>query len=92
MRRALNVRDHGCRWPGCDRPASWSSGHHLVHWIQGGLSDLANLVLLCYRHHWMVHEGRWQLVKTDDGKFLAVPPTMDLFKHLARGPDVGNAA
>jgi Domain of unknown function (DUF222)/HNH endonuclease len=91
-RRALNIRDRGCRWPGCDRPASWSSGHHLVHWIRGGPSDLANLVLLCYRHHWMVHEGKWQLVKTDDNKFLAIPPTMDLFNHLARGPDVGHAA
>jgi hypothetical protein len=40
----------------------------------------------------MVHEGKWQLVKTDDGKFLAIPPTMDLFTHLARGPDVGKAA
>jgi hypothetical protein len=63
-----------------------------VHWTRGGPSDLANLVLLCYRHHWMVHEGKWQLVKTDDGKFLAIPPTMDLFSHLARGPDVGHAA
>jgi hypothetical protein len=87
-RRALNVRDRGCQWPGCDRSASWSSGHHLVHWIHGGRTDLQNLVLLCYRHHWMVHEGKWQLVKTDDGKFLAVPPQLDLFEHRARGPGV----
>ena len=90
-RRALNVRDRGCRWPGCDRPASWSSGHHLVHWIRGGGTDLANLVLLCYRHHWMVHEGKWQVVKTDKGQVLAIPPQMDLFEHRARGPGV-NAA
>ena len=62
QRRALNVRDKGCRFPGCDRPATWTSGHHLVHWIKGGGTDLPNLVLLCYRHHWMVHEGGWQLV------------------------------
>ncbi|HEY8802671.1 MAG TPA: DUF222 domain-containing protein [Candidatus Dormibacteraeota bacterium] len=79
QRRALKVRDKGCRFPGCDRPATWTSGHHLVHWFRGGPGDLPNLVLLCYRHHWMVHEGRWQLVKTDDGKFLAVPPQLDLF-------------
>ena len=91
-RRALNVRDRGCRWPGCDRPASWSSSHHLVHWIRGGPSDLANLVLLYYRHHGMVHEGKWQLVKTDDGQWLAIPPTMDLFRQPARGPDVSTAA
>ncbi|MEO8744280.1 MAG: hypothetical protein ABI401_03075 [Candidatus Dormibacter sp.] len=33
-------------------------------------------VLLCHRHHWMVHEGHWQLVKSDDGKILAIPPTV----------------
>src|SRR3989441_12061538 len=45
-RRALNVRDKGCRWPGCDRAASYTSGHHLKHWIAGGSTDLSNLVLL----------------------------------------------
>jgi hypothetical protein len=86
QRRALNIRDEGCRWPGCDRPASWTSGHHFVHWIKGGGSDLSNLVSLCYRHHGMAHEGRWQLVRTDEGKMLAIPPTWDTFA-VARGPD-----
>jgi hypothetical protein len=87
QKRALNVRDKGCRWPGCDRPATWTSGHHLVHWIKGGGTDLPNLVLL-YRHHWMVHEGQWQLLKTDDGKMLAVPPQLDLYQQLARRGDI----
>jgi hypothetical protein len=87
QRRALRVRDETCRWPGCDRPASYTSGHHLVHWIKGGPTDLPNLVLLCHRHHWMVHEGKWQLVRTDDGQLLAVPPQLELFRYLARGPD-----
>ncbi|HXN91173.1 MAG TPA: DUF222 domain-containing protein [Candidatus Sulfotelmatobacter sp.] len=91
QRRALRVRDKTCRWPGCDRPASYTSGHHLVHWIKRGLTDLANLVLLCHRHHWMVHEGKWQLVKTDDGQLLAVPPQLELFRYLARGPDTSVA-
>ena len=73
-RRALNHRDRHCRWPGCDRPASWSQGHHIKHWIHGGQSDLSNLVLLCHRHHWMVHEGRWQIVRREDGSFLTIPP------------------
>jgi Domain of unknown function (DUF222) len=73
-RKALNVRDRHCRWPGCDRPASWSQAHHLKHWVNGGSGDLPNLVLLCHRHHWMVHEGRWQLVKQDDGNYLTIPP------------------
>jgi hypothetical protein len=85
-RTALNVRDGTCRWPGCDRPASWSAAHHVVHWIRGGGTDLPNLILLCHRHHWMVHEGGWQLVKTDDGQMLSVPPMTGL-RYLGRAPD-----
>jgi hypothetical protein len=87
QRRALKARDRGCRFPGCDRPATWTSGHHLIHWIRGGPGDLPNLVLLCHRHHWMVHEGQWQLVKTDDGSMLAIPPQLDIYGRLARAPD-----
>ncbi|OLC65396.1 MAG: hypothetical protein AUH69_09610 [Actinobacteria bacterium 13_1_40CM_4_65_12] len=85
QRKALEVRDRGCVWPGCDRPASWTSGHHLVHWIRNGPTDLPNLTLLCYRHHWMVHEGDWQIVRTDDD-VITIPPTMT-FGPLPRGPD-----
>jgi hypothetical protein len=88
--RALKARDKGCRFPGCDRPATWTSGHHLVHWIRGGPTDLPNLVLLCYRHHWMVHDGRWQLIKADDGRILAIPPQLDLHQQLSRGSDVAS--
>jgi len=86
MRRGLNARDGGCRWPGCDRPAYWSEGHHLLHWIKGGPTELDNLVLLCYHHHRKVHEGNWQLVKCDDGRLLTIaPPTR--FRPWSRGPD-----
>ncbi len=86
QRKALKVRDGGCVVPGCDRPASWTEGHHLVHWIHNGPGDLANLVLLCYRHHWMVHEGGCQLVRTDDGRMLMVPAPTG-FGPRPRGPD-----
>jgi hypothetical protein len=85
-RKALNARDQHCVWPGCDRPVSWTSGHHLKHWIHGGTTDLPNLALLCYRHHWMVHEGGWQIVRGDDGRMLTIPPRVT-FGQLARGPD-----
>jgi hypothetical protein len=85
-RKALSVRDKHCVWPGCERPASWTSGHHLVHWIHGGGGDLPNLALLCYRHHWNVHEGNWQIVRGDDGRMLTIPPTVT-FGPSPRGPD-----
>jgi hypothetical protein len=79
-RRALNARDQHCRWPGCERMASWSAAHHVVHWTQGGKTDLSNLLLLCHRHHWMVHEGGWKLARSDDDRLLAIPPTYDYWR------------
>src|SRR3979490_2190501 len=85
-RKALNVRDRGCTWPGCERPASWTSGHHIHHWLHSGNNQEPNLTLLCYRHHWMVHEGNWQIVRGDDGRMLTIPPTVT-FGPPPRGPD-----
>ena len=84
-RKALSARDGHCRWPGCERPASWCDGHHLVHWIDGGDTDLDNLVLLCRRHHRMLHEGGWQVIKTEEGELLTIAPTVTF--GLPRGPD-----
>jgi hypothetical protein len=92
-RRALNVRDKGCQWPGCERPASWSAAHHLIHWCHGGNTDLDNLVLLCHRHHWMVHEGGWQIARDDSGRILTIPSATYLNRHCyPRGPDKQVAA
>ncbi|HEY7927066.1 MAG TPA: DUF222 domain-containing protein, partial [Candidatus Dormibacteraeota bacterium] len=81
IRRALNARDGGCRWPGCDRSPSWTAAHHVVHWARGGgPTRLPNLVLLCHRHHWLVHEGGWQLVQSD-GSLLTIPPAPGVGFH-----------
>jgi hypothetical protein len=73
-RRALEARDRHCVFPGCDRPLTWCDGHHLVWWIKGGPTTLPNLALLCRRHHRMVHEAGWTLVRKD-GRFSATPPS-----------------
>lgn len=87
-RRALHARQEICQWPGCDRPGSWCTPHHLVPWAAGGSSDLDNQVLLCWRHHWMVHEGEWQLVREADGRLLVIPPV----PTYCRRPDLPEAA
>ncbi|MEJ7772758.1 MAG: DUF222 domain-containing protein, partial [Geodermatophilaceae bacterium] len=46
-RTALEIRDRGCAWPGCDRPLSWCEAHHVIGWINGGRTDQNNGVLLC---------------------------------------------
>ncbi|HYM96915.1 MAG TPA: HNH endonuclease signature motif containing protein, partial [Candidatus Sulfotelmatobacter sp.] len=49
------------------------AAHHVVHWARGGKTDLDNLILLCHRHHWMVHEGGWELAESQDGEVAAFP-------------------
>jgi hypothetical protein len=55
IRRALEYRDQGCRFPGCG--CRHTEGHHIVHWEDGGETKLDNLVSLCQRHHREMHEG-----------------------------------
>jgi hypothetical protein len=71
-RRALEARDQHCVFDGCDRRLNWCDGHHLVWWIEGGPTTLANLALLCRQHHRMVHEEGWTLERKD-GRFKAIP-------------------
>jgi len=54
-RRALEARQQHCTHPGCDIPARWCDAHHVVHWADGGPTTLANLQLLCRRHHRAAH-------------------------------------
>ena len=90
MRRALRTRDRGCRFPGCDRSVDWSHPHHIVAWARGGVGKLPNLVLLCYFHHRLVHEGGWQVVKVGR-EFRFVPPDRVVFRR-ARAPGLRWAA
>jgi HNH endonuclease len=59
IRRALILRDGGCAFPGCDRPHQWCHAHHIQHWADGGPTELGNLVLLCGRHHRLIHHSAW---------------------------------
>ncbi len=74
LRRALVLRDRGCAFTGCGRPAAWCQGHHIVFWADGGPTDLANLVLLCKFHHRFIHKGQWEVFIGEDGHPRFVPP------------------
>ena len=65
MRRALNHRDGGCRFPGCS--AKHCDAHHVEHWTDGGETKLSNLLLLCRFHHRFLHEGGFRVVLEPDG-------------------------
>ena len=71
IRRALNARDKGCRFPGCSFKR-YVDGHHVKHWAHGGETKLTNLVTLCRFHHRLVHEGQVAIQTLDDGAFRFV--------------------
>ncbi len=79
QRRALIVRDQHCRFPSCNRRTQWCDAHHIAGWVESlGETNIDNLILLCRRHHTLVHNSRWMITRTADGEFE--------FTHPARGP------
>jgi hypothetical protein len=88
--RALKARYRTCAFPGCDRPINWTSPHHVEFWSRGGNSDLPNLLPLCYYHHRLVHEGRWQIVRAGE-RFHFMHP-LDRWGLAGRSPTTELAA
>ena len=95
LRRALHRRDHGsCRFPGCGA-SSWLHAHHIVHWTDGGPTDLENLVSLCGFHHSLVHEGGWSVavrrrgdpVDDPDHQTLTIEPLPTAMPTQPAAPD-----
>jgi hypothetical protein len=85
QKRGLHARDKHCKFPGCDRPVSWTNPHHIEFWSRGGPTKLSNLVSLCYFHHRCVHEGGWQVVKAAQG-FKFIPPERVVMRRLRGSP------
>ena len=76
LRRALELRDGGCAFPGCDRPPRWCTGHHIEGWwAKHGHTKLDNGVLLCGHHHRLIHQGHWEVRTGADKRPEFIPPT-----------------
>lgn len=72
---ALAIRDGGCRWRGCDRPASYCESHHIDEWSRdGGRTDVDRGILLCPFHHMELHHGGWRITREGRGDFVLHPP------------------
>ena len=73
--RALVCRDRHCAFPGCTRPPVMCHAHHIQHWLHGGHTKLANLVLLCGHHHRLIHHSPWEVrLNPTDGRPEFLPP------------------
>ena len=90
IRRALKRRDTGCRFPGCSC-TKFVDAHHIRHWADGGETALSNLVLLCRRHHRLVHEGGFGVHKKPDGEIWFSYPSKEVLPANADGRSRGNA-
>jgi hypothetical protein len=86
LRRVLNARDHGCRFPGCCNTRV--EAHHVHHWANGGETKPSNLVSLCKAHHRCVHEGGFQIQVLDDGALRFVRPDGKAVDSVAPGHTV----
>jgi hypothetical protein len=83
IRRVLKRRDGGCKFPGCTA-TRFVDAHHVRHWADGGETKMDNLVLLCRRHHRLVHEGGFGLEARPDRSFRFSLPDGT---HLPDAPD-----
>ena len=72
LRRALELRDGGCRFPGCG--CRFTDAHHVEHWAEGGETSLSNCLLLCHFHHRLVHEGGWSIRWWGKGRPVFIDP------------------
>ena len=84
LRRALNARDKGCRFPGCAN-SRYIDAHHVEHWANGGETKPSNLVSLCRFHHRAVHEGGIRIEILDDGALRFVKPNGVAVDSVAPG-------
>ncbi|TCO40638.1 HNH endonuclease signature motif containing protein, partial [Actinocrispum wychmicini] len=77
IRRALVLRDRGCAFPACDRPANVCDSHHVLEWRKGGPTKLQNLALLCTHHHRLIHHSDWQAEMVNGRPQFIPPPYVD---------------
>ncbi len=66
--RQVAARDGGCRFPGCNRSVRYCDAHHIKYWRNLGETDYENLVLLCSRHHHIVHQQNLDLKLLPNGQ------------------------
>lgn len=86
IRRVLDHRDQGCRFPGCS--LRYCDAHHITHWADGGETRLDNLMMLCRRHHRMVHEEGFSVRLTESGETEFLRPDGQPLPDVPAAPEL----
>jgi len=86
QRRAIAARDRGCAHPGCPRAPSRCQVHHIHEWVDGGATDLDNLVMVCRTHHRMVHQSGWEIRMRESRPEFIPPKWLDPLQIPRRQP------
>ncbi len=78
QRQGLAARDGGCMWPDCDRPPSWTEAHHIEEWKRDrGRTDIGLGILLCKRHHLLLHNKKWKITRVGNAEYQLIPPVTE---------------
>jgi HNH endonuclease len=81
----VRERDRCCRFPDCDNH-QWVDAHHIIHWADGGETSLDNLVLLCRRHHRLVHEGGFSVERLPSEEIVFRDPRGRRLRNSSPAP------
>lgn len=82
LRRVLDKRDRGCRFPGCTN-TRFLDAHHLIEWTRGGKTELRNLALVCRAHHRLLHRRGWSMRGDPNGPLEVID---DKRRRVRAGP------
>ena len=93
QRIGMTLRDGGCMFAGCDRPPSYCEAHHIDEWLRDdGKTDIADGILLCRRHHLLLHNNGWQVIREGADYYMRPPadvdPSRELIPLASRNPEM----
>jgi len=80
MSHALRIRDSGCRYPGCCQ-SKYTEAHHIIHWADGGKTNLDNLVTICKFHHRLLHDGQYRIHRETQGDLVFTNKDNEVIKQ-----------
>jgi Domain of unknown function (DUF222)/HNH endonuclease len=83
QRAALRAMHRTCAGSNCTVPFDDCYIHHIVPWMEGGYTDLDNLLPLCSREHHLVHEGGWKITMTADRVVTWIRPDGTVYETVS---------